>query len=138
MDGRKITPKILANDSDQHATLAVPITGEKTTIHLRVADNFAIGYPYTAPADGAASSGLKIVSEKWNAAHDVLQLHLEGISGATYELPIFNMPVPFEIHGALAEDRPSGRVMVIEFRKGTPGAYIPLNLTLNFPPNRAQ
>ena len=138
VNDRKVSPKISANERDQHASVTVPISADKTTIHLRVAGNFGIGYTYIAPTDGATSSALKIVSEEWNAAHDVLQLHLEGISGATYELPIFNMPVPFEIHGASAEDRPSGRVMLVEFRKGPPGAYIPLNITLNFPPSQAQ
>jgi len=138
VNGRKVSPHISANENDQHATLTVAITSDKTTLHLRVANNFAIAYPHTPPADGAASSALKIVSEQWNPAHDELQLHLEGISGMNYELPIFNMPVPFESHGALTEERPSGKVLVIQFRKGPPNTYIPLNLTLKFPPNQAQ
>ncbi len=133
VNGRKIAPKIDANENDQHATVSVPISTDKTTIHLRVTGNFGIAYPFAAPADGAPSSGLKVVSEHWNAAHDVLQIHLEGISGTNYEMPIFNMPVPFEMDGALGKDRPSGHVMLIQFRKGPPGAYIPLTLTLRFP-----
>jgi hypothetical protein len=133
VNGGKVMPKIWPNESDQHATISVPITADKTTIRLHVSDNFAIGYPISVPADGAASTGLKIVTEQWNASRDTLQLHLEGISGATYELPIFNMPVPFQSDGARIEERPSGKVLVIEFRKGAPGAYLPLILTLHFP-----
>ena len=133
VNGRKVPAKLDANENDQHVTISVPIATEKTTIHLHVTGNFGIAYPFTAPADGASSSNLRMVSEQWNAAHDTLQIHLAGISGATYELPIFNMPVPFEMDGALGEDRPSGKVMIIQFRKGPPGAYIPLNLTLRFP-----
>ena len=111
----------------------MPISTGKTTIHLRVTGNFGIANPYVIPKDGASSTALKIVSEQWNDSHDQLQLNLEGISGLTYELPVFNVPVPFESHGALIEERPSGKVMVIEFRKGPPDTYIPLTLTLRFP-----
>ena len=138
INGAKVSPKLDANDLDQHATVIEPLTAERNTIHLRVSDNFAIGYPYTPPADGAANSNLKIVSEEWNPSHDELQLHLEGISGMNYELPIFNMPAPIESHGALIEERPSGKVLLIQFRKGPPDTYIPLILTLKFPSNHGQ
>ena len=133
VNGSTVSPKVSANEMDQHATVSVPISTDKTTIHLRVTGNFGIAYPYVIPKDGAASMALKIVSEQWNDSHDQLRLHLEGISGLTYELPIFNMPVPFESDGALVEERPSGKVLVIEFCKGPPDAYIPLTLTLKFP-----
>jgi len=133
VNGSKASPKISANANDQHALLSVPIAADKTTIHLRVTGNFGIANPYSAPADGAVSSNLRIVSETWSAAHDQLQLQLEGISGATYELPVFNVPTRFQSDGALLEERPSGKVLVIQFRKGPPGQYLPLTLTLNFP-----
>ena len=133
VNGSKVSPKVSANEIDQHATVSVPISADKTTIHLRVTGNFGIAYPYVIPKDGASSTALKIVSEQWNDSHDQLQLNLEGISGLTYELPVFNMSVPFESHGALIEERPSGKVLVIEFRKGPPDTYLPLILTLKFP-----
>ena len=70
VNGSKVSPKMSANENDQHATIAVPISADKTTIHLRVTGNFGIAYPTPVPADGAASSNLRIVSEQWNAAHD--------------------------------------------------------------------
>ena len=87
VDGKKVTPTISANENDQHATVSASIASDTTTIHLRVSGDFGIAYPFAAPADGAPSSNLKIVSEVWNEAHDRLQLQVAGVSGAKYERP---------------------------------------------------
>ena len=49
VDGRKVSPKILPNENDQHPTISVPISADKTTIRLRVSGNFGIAYPFPAP-----------------------------------------------------------------------------------------
>jgi hypothetical protein len=133
VDGRKITPKIAANDSDQHATIAVPITADKTTIHLRVAGNFAIGYTYSAPADGAASTALKVVSEHWNASNDELVVQVAGVNGKTYELPVFNVPSGIGVTGAEFTKPPSGLALEIAFPPGDSGVYTTRTVTLKFP-----
>ncbi len=133
VDGRKVTPKIAANDSDQHPSLAVPITADQTTIHLRVAGNFGIGYPYTAPADGAVSSALKIVSEQWSAELDRLVLHLAGIGGQTYTLPLFNAPSRVAVQGATIKKTASGTALEVSFPPGARGAFSSQAVTLNFP-----
>ena len=56
VNGRKSRPKMSANESDQHATVSVPISADKTTIHLRVTGELCHRLPYPVPADGAASS----------------------------------------------------------------------------------
>ena len=94
------TPTISANENDQHATVSASISGDKTTIHLRVSGDFGIAYPFAAPADGAPSSNLKIVSESWNEAHDRLQLQVAGAGGAKYEVPVFNAPSDIGVSGA--------------------------------------
>jgi glycogen debranching enzyme len=133
VDGRKITPKVSANDSDQHASIKVPLLADKTTVHLRVADNFAIGYPYIAPADGAASSGLKIVSERWNAAHDQLVLQVAGISGQGYVLPLFNAPSRLAAQGATIRKTATGTALEVSFPPSTPGEFASQTVTLQFP-----
>lgn len=135
VNGSKVSAKITANDSDQHATISVPITAEKTTLHLRVTANFAIGYPHSAPADGAASSSLKIVSEHWNSAHDNLQFQLAGISGQTYTLPFFKAPSGISVQGASITKNATGLALQIVFPSGPPDTYVPATVTLQFPPN---
>ncbi len=134
VNGQRISPKVAANDEDQHATISVPITADKTTIHLRVSNNFGIAYPYTAPADGASSSGLKIVSEHWNAAHTQLQLQVAGFAGKTYQVPIFNAPSGIGVQGAKITKPPSGLALEISFPPSPANAFSTQVVTLDFPP----
>ena len=133
MNGSKVGPKVSANDSDQHATISVPLASGKTTIHLRVADNFAIGFPYTPPADGAVSTGLKFVSRQWNALHDQLVLQLAGIGGRTYTLPMFNAPSGMAVQGANITKNASGVALQVAFPAGATDSYALLTVTLQFP-----
>jgi glycogen debranching enzyme len=133
IDGQPVSPKMSTNDSDQHASFTVPITADKTSIHLRVAGNFAIGYPYTLTADGAASSALKFVSRQWNEAHDQLVLQLAGISGQTYTLPLFNAPSGLAVQGATIAKTATGAAMEVAFPPGTAGAFTSQTVTLQFP-----
>ncbi len=41
---------VAANENDQHATVSVPISADKTTIHLHVSGDFGIAYPFAVPA----------------------------------------------------------------------------------------
>src|ERR1019366_6322542 len=70
VDGHKVSAEISTNENDQHASVSATIAKDTTTIHLLVSGDFGIAYPFAAPADGAVSSNLKIVSEVWNEAHD--------------------------------------------------------------------
>jgi glycogen debranching enzyme len=133
VNGQKVSPKISANENDQHATVSVPITGDKTTIHLRVSGNFGIAYPFVAPADGATSTNLKVVSEQWNAAHDTLQLQVAGVHGKTYDVPIFNAPSGIGVRGAIITRPASGLALQIVFPPGLAGAFTTQTVTLQFP-----
>jgi len=137
VNGRKVSPKISVNENDQHITVSVPLNDgrARNTVHLRVSDNFAIAYPYTAPADGASSSALRIVAEHWNAAHDHLVLQLAGISGKTYIVPVFGAPSGISGERADITKLPSSIALKIAFPTGPPDTYVPLTVTLKFPPN---
>ena len=128
--------------------MSVPISADKTTIHLRVSGNFGIAYPFAAPADGAASSNLKMISEQWNDAHDQLQLQVAGVNGKTYEVPIFNAPSGIAVKGAKIMKPPSGLALEIAFPGNPPsspdsgrrvgsaatsGAFTTRTVTLQFP-----
>ncbi len=133
VNGSKVAPKISTNGSDQHSAISAPITADKTTIHLHVSGNFAIGYPISVPVDGTASSGLKIVAEQWNAAHDKLVLQLAGVNGMTYTLPLFNAPSGIVVQGAKIIKPASGVALEVSFPVGAAGAYKSRTVTLQFP-----
>ncbi|HEX8800528.1 MAG TPA: hypothetical protein VF772_18050, partial [Terriglobales bacterium] len=135
VDGKKVSSKIAANENDQHATISIPITSDKTTIRLRVSGNFGIAYPYAAPADGGVSSNIKIVSEQWNAAHDQLQIQIAGVGGKTYQLPVFNAPSGIGVQGGRFVKPSSGLALEVAFPRdpSTPGTFSTQSITLQFP-----
>src|SRR5271165_2203365 len=132
VNGQEVSPKISANENDQQASFSVPISGDKTTIHLRITGNFGIAYPFVAPADGAASSNLKIVSEQWNDARDQLQLQVAGVNGKTYDVPIFNAPSGIDVRGASITKLP-GLALEITFPPGPAGTFTTRTVTIQFP-----
>ena len=134
--GKKISPRIDANENDQHATISVPISADKTTIHLHMTGNFGVAYPYTSPADGAVSSNIKVISEQWNTAHDKLVIQVAGISGKTYQLPVFNAPDGIGVQGARFVKPPSGLALEVVFPAAASTAaesFATQTVTLQFP-----
>ena len=133
VDGSKISPKISANENDQHATVSASIASDNTTVRLRVSGDFGIAYPFAPPADGATSSNLKMVSEVWNDTHDRLQLQVAGVAGARYQVPIFNAPAGIAADGAVITRTASGLALEISFPAGAHGTYATQNISLHFP-----
>jgi hypothetical protein len=133
--GKKVAPKIAANEDDQHATISVPIIADKTAIHLHVSGNFGIAYPFVAPADGAVSSNIKVISEQWNATHDQLQIQVAGVNGKTYVLPVFNAPSGIGVQGAQFVKPPSGLALEVTFPAGSSSSrtFSTQTITLQFP-----
>jgi glycogen debranching enzyme len=131
--GKNAAPKLATNEDDQHATISVPVTADKTTIHLHLSGNFGIAYPFVGPADGAVSSNIKVISEQWNTAHDQLQIQVAGVNGRTYVLPVFNAPSGIGVQGARFVKPPSGLALEVVFPAGPSAAFSTQTITLQFP-----
>jgi glycogen debranching enzyme len=132
VNGHKIALAPSANENDQHPTVSLPIASDKTTIHMRVSDNFGIACPFAVPADGTPSSNLKIISEQWNPSRDQLQLQVAGVNGKTYDVPIFGAPSGIAVTGARITKLP-GLALEIVFPPGPKDAYSTQMITLKFP-----
>jgi glycogen debranching enzyme len=132
--GAKVEPKITANENDQHVTFSVPLTGEETTVHLRVTGNFAMGYSYAPPLAGASSSGLKFVSREWNSNRDRLTVQLAGVAGESYNVPLFHAPSGIGVEGATITKTADGLALKVDFPAGAPGEFVIQNVSLHFPP----
>jgi len=133
VNGQKVSPSISTNENDQHATVSTTISSDKTTIHLRVSGDFGIAYSFAAPADGAASSSLRIVSEQWNDAHNGLQLQVAGVNGKAYEVPIYNAPSGILVKGAVITKPRTGMALRIDFPASGANTYSTHTVTLEFP-----
>ena len=117
-----------ANEVDRHITMLIPISGDHTVVRLRFRDEFGIVFPYVAPATGAVTSGIRFISEHWNAAHDRLELQVAGTGGAKYRVPLAGDLTGVTVTGAdLSED-----ALQIQFPPGPSDAYTTKAVLLQF------
>lgn len=100
VNGHRLSPQIETNDLDQHAAVRTSLTKGKSTLRIRMQDDFGISYSNSLPALGNPSHGLRVISESWTAPHDVLTLDVAGFAGARYELAIWNPGQIASVDGA--------------------------------------
>jgi hypothetical protein len=90
LNGKNVAMQVVPNDEDQHAKVNIPAPPGTSTLRLRVRNDFGIAYEATLPELGARSGGLRMLSESWTASHDTLTLDVAGMSGADYELSVWD------------------------------------------------
>lgn len=90
LNGRPLPFKLEVNGSDQHLLARFKAYGGPSTLHVKLRGDFSVSYASRLPELASSSAGLRILSEAWSAGHDVLTMELEGSSGRTYELAVFN------------------------------------------------
>ncbi len=100
VNGHRVLPRIEKNDLDQHAAVRTSLTKGKSTLRIRMQDDFGISYSNSLPALGNPSRGLRVISESWTASHDALTLDVAGFAGARYELAIWNPGQIASVDGA--------------------------------------
>jgi hypothetical protein len=77
----------------------------RNTLKILLRNDFAVTYEASLPALASASQGLRIVSETWSDARDVLTLQTIGLAGHTYEFAVLGKEQIRSIDGArLAAD----------------------------------
>ena len=90
VNGRTVAVHPVANAIDQHVPIEVHLQGQRTTIVLRVRDDFELGISSTMPPLGEPSQGLRITSQAWSANRDQLTVDMSGVSGHTYDLAVWD------------------------------------------------
>jgi hypothetical protein len=100
VNGHRVSLQIEKTDLDQHATVRTSLPKGKSTVRIRLQDDFGINYSNSLPALGNPSRGLRVISESWTASHDALTLDVAGVAGARYELAIWNPGQVASVDGA--------------------------------------
>jgi hypothetical protein len=131
IDGKPAIPRAVepANEADQHIAIVVPIGADHTVIRVRTKGDFGIAYPYAAPAMGATTSNLKVVSDQWNPTHDRLELQVAGVGGRRYQLPLTGDLSGVAVTGAEL----SPGALQIDFPHGPSDVYTLKTVVLQFP-----
>ena len=134
VNGRRVELRAeLENAIDQHVTVSVPIDADSTTVRIRFRNDFGIAYPYAAPPIGAVTSNIKFVSQQWNPTHDRLELHVAGVNGAKYEVPLYGDLTGMTASGGELRRNGSQTILGIEFPSGPAGVYSERTIVLQFP-----
>jgi glycogen debranching enzyme len=105
LNGRRVPFHLESHDSDQHVIVDTRLASGRNTLKILLRNDFAVTYEASLPALASASQGLRIVSETWSDARDVLTLQTIGLAGHTYELAVWGKEQIRSIDGArLAAD----------------------------------
>jgi len=98
LNGSRTAFQAARNDVDQHVTVRVPVPTGKSTLRVRLRDDFGLGYASSMPALGSPSKGLRITSETW--ATNTLTLEAAGTPDQQYELTVWNLGQIASVDGA--------------------------------------
>ena len=134
LNGRAIPYRLERSDADQHISVRFEAPAGKSTLRMRIDDDFEIGVKSQLPPPGSASAGVRVISESWTLELDRLSLDLAGLPGNTYEFSLSNASQIVSIEGAELDlahrKRPK---LLVRFPTGT-DRYAERHLILQFEP----
>jgi hypothetical protein len=134
LNGRAIPYRIEPSDADQHISVHFEAPAGKSTLHMRIDDDFEIGVESQLPPPGSASAGVRVVSESWTPELDRFSLDVAGLPGNTYEFGLSNASQIVSIRGAeLDRADPRKPKLLVRFPAGQEG-YVERQVSLQFRP----
>jgi len=90
ISGRSLALRIIPNAIDQHAMVQFSSGTATQNVSLHLRNDFGVVVPSTLPPLGSPSQELRVLSESWSANRDSLTMGISGVSGAEYQLPLWN------------------------------------------------
>ena len=127
--------RVQSNAIDQHVTVQVPVPAGVTKLRIRLRNDFALSVAQDAPAMGARSQGLRIVSESWTADREKMTLQVGGVAGSRYEMRVWNPGVIASIDGAeLFTEENGNKALRIQFPQNASTRQI----VIHFKPERSK
>jgi hypothetical protein len=130
LNGRAIPYRLEPSDADQHISVRFEVPAGKSTLRLKIDDDFEVGVESRLPPPGSASAGVRVVSESWTPDLDRFSLDVAGNSGNTYEFGLSNASQILSIQGAELDmaDRNKPKLLV-RFPAGQEG-YVERQVSL--------
>jgi GH15 family glucan-1,4-alpha-glucosidase len=131
-NGKQIPFRVETNGADQHISTHFTVSGGNNVLRIRLQNEFGISIKSELPSLGAASRGLRIISETWSEPRDQLTLELSGTANAKYELGVWNPAEIASVEGA--KYYPGSRLdtIPIEMPEGDLGSYSHQNVVIHF------
>ena len=133
LNGHSLPFHVEKTATDQHVSVQFAAASGTNTVRIHLKNDFGVGFSNALPALGAASEGLRVVSETWNAARTQLTLALAGVAGKTYELSVWNPSQIASLAGGTLNQSGGGQATVsVEFPPATPASYVHQDVVFKF------
>ncbi len=113
LNGRPLPFRVESNGTDQHVITRMTVAGGSNSLRIRMQDDFGLSYSSTLPAIGAASKGLRILSETWTPERDRLTINASGLAGSQYALFVWNAGQIASVEGARLSKAEDGKTELI-------------------------
>jgi hypothetical protein len=101
LNRQRLQFKLLENGSDKHALVRFQLSGEGSTVVIRLKKDFGLSLAIELPRLGSASRGLRVLSESWNNSRTELTLDLSGLAGTLYDMRVWNPRQISAVDGAV-------------------------------------
>jgi glycogen debranching enzyme len=131
-NGRAIPFRMETNPTDQHVSLHFVVSGANNLLRIKLKNEFGLSVRQLLPVPGAASSGLRILSETWSTSKDQLTLQMSGAAGRLYQLQLWNPGEIQEVEGAEYTPSFSANVMRIQLEPSTTELYPRKKVVIHF------
>jgi glycogen debranching enzyme len=120
LNGRAIPYRVESNDKDQHVSLQFEVPPGKSTLRMRITDDFELSIAPQLPAYGSASRGLRILSSSWTPERDRLTLDVAVVPGSSYEFSLSDASEIVSLEGAeLDRSDPRAPKLLVRFPPGS-------------------
>lgn len=135
-NGRPIPFRREPSATDQHVSVDLSVPPGKSTLRMKIDDDFGLTIAARLPPRGGASEGLRVISESWTPEHDRLDLEVAGRPGRDYEFRVSNADRLASVEGAELHAAKGGNgTLLVRFPAGSE-AYAQRRVTLLFMPQR--
>ena len=140
IDGHRapFTVEPSALDQHVHSDIELSDSSPKTTIVFHLRNEFGITQNTTLPPLGSMSEGLQVVSQRWNAARDILMLNLASAGSGSYSLIVWNPDQIVSAEGAtltpgqLPTTNPQTGKLLVTVPPHAPGTFSHQQVILHF------
>jgi glycogen debranching enzyme len=138
MSGHSVLYRVVKTASDHHVKLNVAVPAGQSELRIKVRNDFGLSFNSELPPLGSSSRGLRLLIETWSPAKDRLDLDVEGTSGSTYELAVFNAPRDMSVEGAeLVKTDTNRSTLKIAVPSDAPDIYRRLKVVFHFSGKRS-
>ena len=134
LNGKPVPFKSEPSESDQHIAIRIPTSAAKNTVRIFLANDFALSADATLPPLGSVSEGMRIVTERWSASRDQVELDVSGVAGKRCKLHVWNAKQIDHVEGAELNSSPrnTDEFLWIEMPKSDADRYSQRHVVIHF------